>query len=195
VKIRLEKEDSLKAVLRTGVRRTGAVRTGGLRTRRGFSLVEILIVVVILGILAAIAVPKFSNAATVSRENTLKENLRLLRTQIGVYYTQHTDCYPGYPGGDITATPAGDVFVNQMTQCTDTVGHYSANPSVVYKFGPYIQQMPGNPVNGLITMKIIAAAATMTADGSTGWLYQPSTGAILPNQAGNDSEGKHFSDY
>ena len=164
-------------------------------SRRAFSLVEILIVVVILGILAAIAVPKLSSASQVSRENTLKESLRLLRTQVGVYYTQHADSYPGYPGGDTGQTPTGDTFVHQMTQCTDSSGNVSANPSSVYKWGPYIQAMPGNPVNYLGTITIIGPGAPMTADGTTGWLYQPSTGSVQPNVTGKDSEGKNFSDY
>jgi hypothetical protein len=35
----------------------------------------------------------------------------------------------------------------------------------------------------------------MTADNSTGWLYQPSTGLILPNSTGNDGEGRAYSQY
>ena len=74
------------------------------RLPRGFTLVEILIVVMILGILAAVAIPKFANASQSARESSLKDNLRLLRTQLGVYKSQHS-LYPGYPGGDFTATP------------------------------------------------------------------------------------------
>jgi general secretion pathway protein G len=157
--------------------------------------VEILIVVVILGILAAIAVPKFSNASQISRENTLKEDLRLLRTQIGVYHAQHADIFPGYPGGNTYQTPTGDVFVAQLTTVTDSVGNTNAGVGGAFQWGPYLNAMPANPVNALATLKILGPGDAMTPDGSTGWLYQPSTGAIEPNLAGQDSEGQNFAGY
>jgi len=163
--------------------------------RRGFSLVEILIVVVILGILAAIAVPKLSNASLISRENTLKEDLRFLRTQIGVYYTHHRDSFPGYPGGDTAQSPTGDTFASQLTSFTDTTGNIGSSHTDVYKWGPYLTKMPENPVNGFATIKIIGVGEALTADATTGWLYQPSTGTIEPNLLGKDSEAKNFSEY
>ena len=69
----------------------------------GFTLIEILIVVVILGILATIVIPQFSNASAQASENTLKDDLRYLRTQIVVFKAQHRDVPPGYPGGDPSA--------------------------------------------------------------------------------------------
>lgn len=165
------------------------------RRARGFTLVEILIVVVVLGILAAIAVPKLTNASASSRESSLKDNLRLLRTQIAVYQTQHRDVPPGYPNGNTSATPSGDVFIKQMTQYTDDYGALAATSGGNYRWGPYLSSMPVNSVNGLNTISIIAAGGAFAADGSTGWLYQPSTGLIRPNLAGTDSEGKLFSSY
>ena len=53
--------------------------------KKAFTLVEILIVVIILGILASIVVPNFSNASHQARENMLKKNLYMLRSQINVY--------------------------------------------------------------------------------------------------------------
>src|SRR5882762_1911975 len=68
----------------------------------GFSLIEILVLVVILGVLGAIVLPKFSDASNVTRENTLKDDLRYARTQIIVFKAQHGNTAPGYPGGKHT---------------------------------------------------------------------------------------------
>src|SRR4051794_15847236 len=119
-------------------------RPAGLRT--GFTLIEILIVVVILGILAAIVIPQFSNASHVARENTLKDDLRYLRTQIIVYKAQHRDVAPGYPSGNARAVPTYDDFVAQMTLHTDERGTAVAAPLAGYPFGPYLQKMPVNPL-------------------------------------------------
>lgn len=53
--------------------------------RRGFTLIEILIVVVILSILAAIIVPQFAGASEEAAESSIKSTLKAVRTQIEVY--------------------------------------------------------------------------------------------------------------
>jgi general secretion pathway protein G len=171
------------------------VRGGPGSSRRGFTLVEIMIVLVILGILAAIAVPKLTNASQLARDNSLKENLRLLRTQIGVYKSNHLDVPPGYPGGDLSQTPTSADFVSQLTLFTDAGGNTSASLTGTFKFGPYLQDVQPDPVNYMASVKILGPSDPLVPDGTTGWLYQPSTGAFNANVTGSDGNGMNYLDY
>jgi general secretion pathway protein G len=164
------------------------------RPRRAFSLVEILIVVMILGILAAIAIPKFSNASQIARESSLKDNLRLLRTQLGVYKSQHA-VYPGYPSGDPNQTPTAACAADQLLKFTDGRGNISDTSSDIFRWGPYMDMVPKNPINGNAAIKILAETDDFTPDGTTGWLYQPSSGAFKANIAGDDGAGHPIIDY
>ena len=65
-----------------------------MKTKTGFTLVEILIVVVILGILAAIVIPQFTNASTEAKENSVKTDLHSMRSQISLYKIKNTDTNP-----------------------------------------------------------------------------------------------------
>jgi type II secretory pathway pseudopilin PulG len=156
---------------------------------------EVFIVVVIVGVLAAIAVPKLTNAATMSAEAKMREDLRFLRTQISVYTTHHKGVAPGYPGGDRGAAPTEALFGEQLMKITDEAGNPSAVRSAVFKWGPYVQAIPENPVSGKKGVTILRPEEPLVADGMTAWLYQPSTGILKPNVSGTDSEGHLFSDY
>ena len=167
------------------------------RRRAGFTLIEILIVVVILGILAAIVVPQFSNASLVARENTMKDDLRYLRTQVLVYKAQHIDTSPGYPGGNPATTPTAAAFADQMTQYTDPTGSVSATQTATQKLGPYLSTMPTNPINGLSTVNVLAdgAAIPTTPTNAYGWVYQPQTQVFLSDATGTDRDGVRYIDY
>jgi len=154
-----------------------------------------MIVVTIIGILAAIAVPKLANASQVARENSLKDDLRQLRTQIGVYRSQHQNVCPGYPGGDTAQTPTSAALADQLMKSSDMQGATSDTHSAQFQWGPYVLGIPENPVNGMATWKFLGPGEAFTADGTTGWLYQPSTGLVKANVVGTDSTGKVFVEY
>src|SRR4028119_2276784 len=62
--------------------------------KKGFTLIEILIVVIILGILAAIVIPQFSSASTQARTSSRQTTVRALRSQVALYKLQHGDTLP-----------------------------------------------------------------------------------------------------
>lgn len=53
---------------------------------RGFTLIELMIVVVIIGVLAAIAIPKFSNVQDLARQSSCRGNIRTIATAEAVYF-------------------------------------------------------------------------------------------------------------
>lgn len=163
-----------------------------------FTLVEILIVVVILGILAAIIVPQFSNATSMARENTLKDDLRYLRTQIVVFKAQHRDIPPGYPSGDMTAAPSSDAFIAQMIHYTSESTADNTTGSDVYKYGPYLTKIPPNPLTGKDAVLMVANGASMPDPDDAqpyGWIYKPETQEFIANSTGSDSDGRAYSSY
>ena len=124
------------------------------RNQRGFTLVEILIVVIILGILAAIVIPQFTSASQDARKNSLTSQLQTLRSQIELYKLQHLD---QLPSGLVAATPIWDQMINK-TNASGTTGTTTA-----YPFGPYLQSAPTNPLNGKNAMLVVTADQTMGA--------------------------------
>lgn len=161
-----------------------------------FTLIEILIVVVILGILASIVIPQFSNASHEAREAMLKDDLRFLRTQITVFKAEHRDVSPGYPAGDPAASATEADFTAQMTGYTDTRCAVSVSAQAGFPFGPYLEHVPVNPINGRDTMLIVGPGTLpSSASGTYGWVYQPSSLTILSDATGADASGKNYFAY
>jgi prepilin-type N-terminal cleavage/methylation domain-containing protein len=168
-----------------------------MRQARAFTLVEILIVVVLLGVLAAIVIPAVANSGTAARQSALAAELNLLRRFVLVYTSQHLEVAPGYPDGDATAAPTSEAFVNQALLATNAGGETADRGTAGYKYGPYLSKIPTNPFNKLDTVEVLAngEAFPAQADGSSGWICKPETGEIRPGNTGADERGVLYYAY
>jgi general secretion pathway protein G len=136
--------------------------------RRGFTLIEILIVVVILGILAAIVIPQFTDASDEASVASLQTQLQTIRSQIELYNVQHP------------ATPydAGG-FGDDGSGAQETS---FANFWVALVQNDYLQTEPRNPLqNGSTTVA--------DAPGGVGWVWDAPGGAWTLNLYAEDHDG------
>jgi prepilin-type N-terminal cleavage/methylation domain-containing protein len=145
------------------------------RRPRAFTLIEILVVVMILGILAAIIIGLFGNTTADANLSSLKDNLRAMRSGLQIYVAHHG------------SYPAASSFEAQMTQYTDEAGNTSATPSSTYRFGPYILALPALPV-GTNKGKTAITGAAYTS--GFGWQYDSATGDLRANCQDTESDGQ-----
>ena len=132
---------------------------------RGYTLVQILIVILIICILAMIVVPQMTDASDEARESALKTDLRAIRTQIELYRTEHRGTYP-----------SKELFVEQMTSKTHPDGTFGG------VLGPYLPEIPPNPYNNDSTVKCGEGDdSSENGDSSSGWHYNASTGRFRAN--------------
>lgn len=166
-----------------------------MKRSKSFTMVELIIVILILGILAAIAIPQFISATSDAKTATLQANLAVVRNSINLYYHQHNATMPGAKKVDGTGvdTVAGDnpvAFVNQLTIYTDATGKTNASlDRTLYPYGPYlVNGIPTNVKNNLATVSVVDDADALTvADitGLTGWIYSKTTGEFRANSTGD----------
>ena len=137
---------------------------------RAFTLVEILIVVIILGILAAIVLPKFANASDDARRGVLGSTLHALRSQIELYMLQHGDQRPALATSDWTPLTQQSTYLGQTC-------------------GPYIPNVPRNPLNGFSDILIVNAdvlGGDAVAQANTGFIYNSINGKLWATNTAGD---------
>ena len=167
-----------------------------IQDRAGFTLIEVLIVVILLGIISAIIVPQVNISTDDAKLNTLKTNLKCLRKAAGFYYYQHDNTYPGAKntGGNPSTSAAVAViaFERQLTRYTAVGGKVSNTRDATYGLGPYINgtALPANPYNGKNDVKCDIITTDINArdsDGTTGWKFYVITGVLLANDGAHDN--------
>jgi general secretion pathway protein G len=140
--------------------------------RKAFTLVEILIVVVILGILAAIVVPQFTNAANEARGGNIDTQESTIQNQLELFAARNNGIYPDLVG-------AGEATWQEMVDD----GYFKTAPG-----NPFVQEGGDEfsvvaAVGATIAAVEAEAAAADPADGA--WLYNRTLGVLRAARGGN----------
>ncbi len=163
----------------------------------GFTLIELIIVVSILGILAAIVLPEVQGHTQQAKESTAKDNLRILRTAIERYAFDHSSIPPGYVSGVFSSSSF--TLKAQLLYCTDINGDtiLQSTKSGAYIYGPYLNELPENPFNNQSDFQLIGDAVDMpaSASGDYGWIYKPKTKEFRLDYQGSDTSGITYFTY
>jgi prepilin-type N-terminal cleavage/methylation domain-containing protein len=117
-----------------------------MRNRKGFTLVELMIVIAIIGILAAMAIPNFKKAREQAREKACYSNIRVLLGAIEMYNMDHSQMLGTVDQTKLTGA-AG--YLKAAVACPESGGNYTA---------------AGN----LVTDGVISCSLHGTVDGSAG---------------------------
>ena len=136
------------------------------KRQSGFTLIEILIVVIILGILAAIVIPQFTSASADAKQSAVSSMVQSVRGQIELYKLNHGDTYPALAGSDWTSLTSRSLSGGQT-------------------YGPYMQSSPINPFN---QSSLIGAAVGSGTGQTNGWAMvgDSSTGTTKFKGLGKD---------
>jgi len=171
------------------------------RPRFAVSLIEVLIALVVLGVVAAITIPRFSRAATPDPRTNLRSELQVLRCAIERYYQDHAE-YPGAREDGRHPPGSPDAVIAQLTLYSDATGRVSETATPAFPFGPYLRNgIPASPVSptvgqtGLYVINGVTALFANPAPPDAAWIYDLTTGQIAPNSAQRDVEGRAYSDY
>ncbi len=178
------------------------MRKHRLTDQSGFTLMEILIVVILLGILAMVVVPQITISSEDTKVSTLQSNLGQMRSLLEIYYAQHNETYPGeidHADGDGAPSNAADSFVNQLTWYTKASGEASKDDRTNFALGPYIKSnaLPPNPFNNSATIVIDNSTTDLTSrtvvedDWDDGYKFFVKTGVLIACDGGTSNSVDH----
>ncbi len=124
--------------------------------RRGFTLIELIAVIIVLAILAGVAVPKYFDYSTKAKESAAKATLGATRSAIANFYA--------------------NAALNDGTGAYPTLAEIEAAGSVIE------QDVPANPYNGSTDVQAATWDATdPPISGAAGWNYDANTGRFWAN--------------
>lgn len=163
--------------------------------RHAFTLVELVVVVLILGIIAAVAVPRVVRSTASAGESALKQDLAAIRSAIELYASDHNGVFPGAAADGLgNAANSEEAFKSQLTNFSKLDGSVSTSKATAFPLGPYLRKpfpkAPTGPNAGDDSVKMETAGDLLDgSDESTGWRYDTATGEFILNSNDTASDG------
>lgn len=162
--------------------------------QKGFTLVELMIVVAIIGVLAAVAVPKFADMLEKSREGATLGNLSAVNSAVSAYFADLRGIYPADLSKNTTI--AGGVlypaFLPDYLNDIPNVKVVGKNPAN----GPNAQGPGKNPyLAGNVTVGNFSSPAFTNNGAGVGWKYNNIDGTFWVNSSMVDMAGKTYTLY
>jgi general secretion pathway protein G len=148
----------------------------------------LVVVIVIIGIIAAMAIPRLSRGTAGAGDSALAGNLAIVRNAIQIYGAEHAGSFP---------TEAD--FADQLTMYSSLTGGTSGTKDATNRFGPYLVAIPPCPVGDQTDPTAVAfdnvnSPPSVAADNG-GWIYNYKTGEFLANTNLTDELGKAYNEY
>jgi type II secretory pathway pseudopilin PulG len=154
---------------------------------RGISLIELAIVVVIIAIIGAIAIPKMSRGEASAADETLIQDLFVLRSAVDHYNSDH-------PGAPLNGVSSENALINALMLFSDSKGNTAGKKTGAYIYGPYLKAFPSLPIGSNKNSSAVTVSGPV-GSGAFGWYFNGTTFLCNDPSTDIDASGNPYNGY